>query len=295
MKVATIGFFDGVHKGHQFLIRQVVEEAHRRDASSLVVTFVNHPRLIVGKSADCKLLTTSEEKLQLLRQQGIDEVNCTEFTEETARMSAREFMQKRLKGQLGIDVLVIGYDHRFGHNREDGFEDYVRYGKEIGIDVVQASAFAEHSIPVSSSSIRDALNRGDVVMANHLLGYSFFVEGKVVNGYHIGHRIGYPTANVDVSEVKLLPRNGVYYVDVEVDGCHYPGMLNIGNCPTFGCRKKSVEVNLLDFDGDLYDKEVTLRFIEHLRDEQKFEDEEMLKAQIAHDEEEIRRLMKLER
>lgn len=291
MKVATIGFFDGVHKGHQFLIKQVVEEAQRRNASSLVVTFVNHPRMIVSKSADCKLLTTSEEKFQLLRQQGIDEVDCTEFTEETSRMSAREFMQTRLKEQLGIDVLVIGYDHRFGHNREDGFEDYVRYGKEIGIEVIQATAFAEQSVPVSSSSIRDALNKGDVVEANNLLGYRFFVEGKVVNGHHVGRRIGYPTANIDVSDTKLLPRNGVYYVEVEVEGQHYPGMLNIGNCPTFGCRNKSVEVNLLDFEGDLYNKEVTLRFVEHLRDEQKFEDEEMLKRQIAHDESEIRKLI----
>jgi len=284
-KVATIGFFDGVHKGHQFLLRQVTEEASRRDAIPVVVTFANHPRTVVVKGTKLQLLTTCMEKEELLHEFGIKEVNILEFTDELARQSAYEFMRYTLHEMIGVDVLVIGYDHRFGHNRSEGFNEYVRYGKEIGIEVVQAKAFRENYITVSSSLIRDELLQGRVADIPQYLGYNYFIEGVVVNGFQVGRKIGYPTANILVDEDKLIPCDGVYAVKAMVGDKQYGGMLNIGCRPTFDNGKRSIEVNLFDFDADIYSEHIRIYFIDFLRHEQKFSTVEAFITQLAKDRE----------
>ena len=295
MKVATIGFFDGVHKGHQFLIHQVVEEAERLGGVSVCVTFANHPRSVVeqmkGHQFSIQLLTTQDEKVMMLKRMGIQEVSLLEFTPEIAMMSAYDFMSEVLKGQMGVDVLVIGYDHRFGHNRLEGFDDYVRYGKEIGIRIVQAQAFEENHITVSSSLIREMLLQGRVADSRKLLGYDYFVEGVVVNGFKVGRRIGYPTANVEVAPEKLIPCDGVYAVRVELEGRMFGGMLNIGWRPTFSGNKRTIEVNLFDFGGNIYSEQITIHFEDFLRQEQKFDSPEALIQQLAIDEQKAREFL----
>lgn len=301
MKVATIGFFDGVHKGHQFLIHQVVEEAERIGGTSVCVTFANHPRSVVEQMQDrqfsIQLLTTQEEKVKLLRQMGIQEVSLLEFTPEIAMMSAYDFMKQVLKQQMDVGVLVIGYDHRFGHNRSEGFDDYMRYGKEIGIQIVQAKAYAENHITVSSSLIRETLLQGCVAESRKLLGYDYFIEGIVVDGFKVGRRIGYPTANIEVDPDKLIPCDGVYAVKVDVGGERLEasgeigGMLNIGWRPTFCGNKRTIEVNLFDFEGNIYSEHITIRFVDFLRPEQRFASPEALTQQLAIDEQKARAIL----
>jgi len=209
--VATIGFFDGVHQGHRYLIRQVMDEAKTRGMKPLVVTFPTHPRKVLHSDYQPNLLTTCDEKVALLKAAGVDDVALMEFTYELSLMTAREFMQK-LRDDYSVGVLVIGYDHKFGHNREEGFDDYVRYGKELGIDVVQA--LKEPEGKYSSTVARNALLEGDIATANTVLGYPYFIEGCVVKGFHVGTKIGYPTANISLPDDKLVPKNGVYQVRV---------------------------------------------------------------------------------
>lgn len=295
MKVATIGFFDGVHKGHQFLIHQVVEEAERLGGVSVCVTFANHPHSVVeqmkGNSFAMKLLTTQDEKVMMLRRLGIQEVSLLEFTPEIAMMSAYDFMSQVLKREMGVGVLVIGYDHRFGHNRSEGFNDYVRYGEEIGIRIVQAKAYEEDCITVSSSLIREMLLQGRVADSRRLLGYDYFVEGVVVNGFHVGRRIGYPTANIEVASDKLVPCDGVYAVRVDVDGVIYGGMLNIGWRPTFNGNHRTIEVHLFDFDSNIYSEHIRIYFIDFIRPEQRFDSPEALVSQLAEDEQQAHRVL----
>lgn len=295
MKVATIGFFDGVHKGHQYLIRQVVEEAECIGGTPVCVTFANHPRSVVeqmkGNSFAMKLLTTQEEKVMMLKGLGIQEVSLLEFTPEIAMMSAYDFMSQVLKREMGVGVLVIGYDHRFGHNRSEGFDDYVRYREEIGIRIVQAQAYEEDGITVSSSLIREMLQQGRIADSRQLLGYDYFLEGVVVNGFHVGRRIGYPTANVEVASDKLVPCDGVYAVRVDVDGVIYGGMLNIGWRPTFNGNHRTIEVHLFDFDSNIYSEHIRIYFIDFIRPERRFDSPEALVSQLAEDEQQARKVL----
>lgn len=295
MKVATIGFFDGVHKGHQFLIHQVVEEAERVGGTSVCVTFANHPRSVVEQMKDrqfsIQLLTTQDEKVKLLKHMGIQEVSLLEFTPEIAMMSAYDFMKQVLKQKMDVGVLVIGYDHRFGHNRSEGFDDYVRYGKEIGIRIVQAQVYTENHITISSSLIRETLLQGHVADTRELLGYDYFIEGIVVNGFKVGRRIGYPTANIDVTPDKLIPCDGVYAVKVNLEGQTFGGMLNIGWRPTFSGNQHTIEVNLFDFDENIYSEHITIHFVDFLRPEQKFDSPEALTQQLAIDEQKAREIL----
>lgn len=302
MKVATIGFFDGVHKGHQFLIRQVVEEAERMGTASMAVTFANHPRTVVeqmkGEGSEMKLLTTRDEKVAMLKKLGIQEVRMLEFTSEMALMTAREFMSRVLKQEMDVGVLVIGYDHRFGHNRSEGFDDYVRYGEEIGIKVIQAKVYEEADIIVSSSLIRETLQQGRIADCRRLLGYDYSIKGIVVNGFRVGRTIGYPTANVQVASDKLVPRDGVYAVKVEVPSHLSPltshcfdGMLNIGWRPTFNGNCHTIEVHLFDFDANIYSEQIVIHFIDFIRPEQKFDSPDALVCQLAEDEKKAKALL----
>lgn len=291
VKVATIGFFDGVHCGHQYLIRQVMDEAERRGGIPVAITFSNHPRSVLCSDTEVKLLSTCAEKERLLRHYGIHEVKMLRFTKSLARQSARDFMLQTLHKEMGVDVLVIGYDHRFGCDRLDGFDDYVRYGKEMGIEVVRAQAFEQNHITVSSSLIRSELLQGMVTDAKKLLGYEYSIGGVVTGGFQIGRRIGYPTANIMVDNEKLIPCDGVYAVRVLVDGTMYGGMLNIGCRPTFDNGKRSVEVNLFDFHGDIYDERIRAYFVAFMRHEKKFATVDEFVTQLSHDEQQARELL----
>lgn len=287
-KVATIGFFDGVHRGHQHLLRQVLEVAHQRHMASLVVTFFQQPRHVVTHETDrFFLLTTTNEKLHLLQQAGIDHCEVMEFTPELALMTAHDFMQL-LHDKYGVSALVIGYDHRFGHNRSEGFDDYVRYGKQLGIEVLQATQFPA----VSSTKIRELLLEGDLEAANQILGYRYILEGQVVSGFHIGHTMGFPTANLQVAPEKLIPADGVYAVMVELDGEQHQGMLNIGTRPTLAnSDERSIEVHIFDFHDNIYDKELRLSLVKRTRGEVKFASKEQLILQLQQDAAEIKTIL----
>lgn len=292
--VATIGFFDGVHAGHRFLISQVCAEASRRNSLSAVVTFGKHPRQVMQSDYCPSLLTSPEEKLRLLEQTGIDVCILLEFTPELSQLTALEFMAL-LHDRFQVSCLVIGYDHRFGHNRSEGFDDYCRYGRQLGISVLQASAYTDQAARVSSSMIRHALLSGDVRLANRCLGYSYFLEGTVVGGRRNGRKIGFPTANLQVSAPgKLIPSNGVYAVRVESDGIVYGGMLNIGVRPTFhNGPDRSLEVHIFDFSSDIYGKTLRVCFLDFIRPERKFDGIDELIRQLQSDALQIRALLSL--
>ena len=283
--VCTIGFFDGVHRGHQCLIQQVWEEARRRDARSLLITFDRHPRAVFAPSSVPALLTTAEEKMHLLRQTGVDDIHVLPFDRAMAALTAREFMQQVLKEQLGVGTLVIGYDHHFGRPVGDGFQDYCAYGREMGIDVVLARELEEEH--VSSSAIRRALEAGDVGLAAHLLGRPYTWTGRVVHGHAVGRQLGFPTANLQATEpAKLLPARGAYAVYIDDSGLmtHQSAMLNIGHRPTLdNGSDTSVEAHIFDYEGDLYGQTLTLSFIARLREEQTFDNEEALAHQLQID------------
>lgn len=282
--VATIGFFDGVHLGHRFLIEQVREAATARGLASSVVTFPVHPRKVMQSGFNPELLTTCDEKVALLADTGIDYCIMLDFTLDLAQLSARQFMEI-LKKYYRIQALVIGHDHRFGHNRSEGFEDYVRYGQEQGIEVILAQAYSNKDITVSSSVIRRLLLEGDISEAAACLGYHFFLNGTVVEGYHVGHKIGYPTANLRVSDPeKLIPADGVYAVYVFLGERKYKGMLSIGYRPTLNNgTDRSIEVHIFHFDEDIYNQPMRISFVRRTRSELKFDSIEELIEQLHKD------------
>lgn len=292
-KVATIGFFDGVHRGHRFLIGQVRAMAAERRCASAVVTFPVHPRKVMQPEFCPQLLTTCREKEELLAATGVDYCLMLDFTSELACCSAHDFMAL-LKKRYQIQALVIGYDHRFGHNRSEGFDDYVRYGAELGMEVLPASAYyCEDGGEVSSSCIRRLLSVGNVSGAARGLGYDYFLQGTVVSGYRVGHTLGFPTANLRVDEAdKLVPADGVYAVRVTVDGCQYGGMLSIGYRPTLdNGPDRSIEVYIFDFQADIYNHPLRLSFARRIRDELKFASVDELVAQLHKDEAVARQLL----
>ncbi len=290
--VATIGSFDGVHRGHRSLLAQVRSIADERGMRAVVVTFAASPKRVLGMSGAPQLNTT-EERAALLRQVGMDKVAMLDFTPEMAAMSACDFMQQVLKDRLHIAVLVIGYDHRFGRGRSEGFDDYVRYGEEMGIEVVRGEACTDKGEPISSTRIRHLLAVGNVEEATCLLGYQYMLQGEVVDGYKEGRKMGFPTANLrPLSADKVIPADGVYAVRVSVNDVYYKGMLNIGYRPTLNNgRERSIEVHILDFEGSLYGKTVTVEFTHRLREERTFANVEELIAQLRKDEEKVRELL----
>lgn len=291
--VATIGFFDGVHRGHRFLIDCVIEEAQRSGMSSAVITFDRHPREVLQTDYQPDLLSTVDEKLLLLSKTHVDNTVVLHFDASLAALTAHDFMRDVLQGELKVRKLIIGYDNRFGHNRSEGFDDYVRYGKELGIEVIRADAFLPDDVRVSSSVIRTCLREGRVEEANRLLGYDYTIESRIVSGYQNGRKMGFPTANLDVTRCQqLLPASGVYAVLVRLkDSVGWKrGMMNIGHRPTFNGTTTSMEVNLFNFSGDLYGQELLVSFISKIRDEHKFDSLEALAQQLKHDKDNINRL-----
>ena len=290
--VATIGFFDGVHLGHRHLINQVKMAASLNGWCSSIITFPVHPRQVIQSDYQPSLLSSPEEKIELLASTGIDNCILLPFTRELSQLTAWEFMQL-LYDQYKVRMLVIGYDHRFGHNRAETFEDYCRYGRELGIHIMQATAYTQEQDKVSSSVIRRALLSGEVSTATKYLGYPYFMQGTIVSGYQVGRKIGFPTANLQVDfPNKLIPAIGVYAVRVSVNGQSYRGMLNIGHRPTLNNGTNlSIEVHILDFEGDIYNQPMRIEFIDFLRPEAKFNSVEELTLQIQKDKEKATKIL----
>lgn len=282
---ATIGFFDGVHLGHRFLIDQLKKVADERGLPSAVITFRTHPRAVLHADYQPKLLNTWEEKLAQLATTGVDYCLVLDFTLELSRFSAAEFITKILAEAFRVKALLIGYDHRFGHDRAEGFDQYVVYGKALGMDVIQALPYDNGQTKVSSSEVRRLLAEGEVKQASVLLSYPYSLKGKIVKGHQVGRTIGFPTANLSVEDSrKILPGNGVYAVWAVLSGKRYKGMLSIGNRPTLDDgNSQSIEVYLLDFSGDLYGKEIEVSFVSKIRDNRKFPSLLALKSQLEQD------------
>ena len=286
-QVATIGFFDGVHRGHCSLLSQVVRQAAQRNRQSTVVTFDIHPRQFVNPDFQPLLLTTLDEKLQLLSLQGIDRVAVLHFDEQMASLSAPDFMSVVLSRQLNVNTLVLGYDSRFGHGRTAGFADYEAYGHSMGIDVLRATPLlSDDGTPVSSSLVRNLLLSGNIAQANDALGRRYSLTGNVVDGFHEGRRLGFPTANLALADrQRLVPGRGVYAVWAELAGYSepMPAMMNIGTRPTYNGSSQTLEVHIIGYEGDLYGQDITVTFAEHIRSEQPFDSPSALASQLQLD------------
>lgn len=287
--VATLGFFDGVHVGHRHLISQVKAEAGRLGLPSAVITFPVHPRKVLQADYQPKLLCGYEEKLEQLATTEVDYCISLPFTTELSRLTAREFITDVLTERIGVHTFLVGYDHRFGHNREEGVDAYLSYGNSVGMNVIQATELRVEGENVSSSRIRRLLMSGEILQANRLLSYNYTLSGKIVEGYQVGRTIGFPTANVKAWEkYKVVPLFGVYAVRVHFRGETHGGMLYIGTRPTLqNGTEISVEVNIFDFNEDLYNESLTVEFIDFIRGDEKFGSIRQLVEQIHRDKENV--------
>lgn len=286
--VATIGFFDGVHKGHLFLIEQVCRLAKAQQSAAMLITFRRHPRQVMQTQYRPQLLSTLDEKCHLLSQTSADYCAILDFTKAMSELTARDFMEQVLKKQLNVKTLVIGYDHRFGHNRSEGFTDYVQYGQAMGMDVIKAEAMLIGEIAVSSSVIRTFLTGGEVEMAAKCLSRPYALEGTVVPGFQEGRKLGFPTANIAVNDpLKLIPGRGVYAARITLPehSATYMGMVNIGIRPTMEnqIEHETIETHVLDYQGDLYGQHLKIEFLKRLRDERKFRSKADLTKQLETD------------
>ena len=289
-QVATIGFFDGVHLGHRYLIDQL--QAGNGE-ESLVITFDRHPLALLHPELHPQVLSSLDVKLLLLSYTNADNVAVLHFDTAMAALSARDFMRLVLRDRLHVRRLILGYDNRFGRRgegSEDCFEDYVAYGEELGIDVQRAAEWTRDGEKISSSVIRRYLREGDIQRANTALGYEYIVVGQVVKGFQEGRKMGFPTANLDTSEWgQLVPAPGVYAVMVRQKNAMLWqwGMMNIGTRPTFDGHEQTLEINILDFDGDLYGETLLVKFIQRIREERRFSSHESLAEQLERDREQV--------
>jgi len=286
--VVTLGSFDGVHKGHLKVLSRLKEIAQKTGGESVILTFSPHPRQVLYPDEQMvQLLNTKEEKIALLEKAGVDNIIFYPFTKEFSKMSYSEFVKDVLIGELGMKYLVVGYDHRFGSNREGDFSQLSELSKELGFAIEKEEAFNLHDVNISSTKIRNALSIGDVKVAREYLGYNYCLEGTVVDGQKLGRKIGFPTANIDILDKdKLIPASGVYAVLVEIDGKEYQGMLNMGMRPTVSNASNfNIEVNIFSFHKEIYGEKVKVSFVDRIRGERKFDNLEELKAQLAEDKE----------
>lgn len=283
--VATLGFFDGVHQGHRYLIDELQSIADKKRMPSLLLSFWPHPRKVLHSDYCPQLLSTEEEKADLLHNSAADKVELLPFTAEMAQMSAREFMEKILRDRYHVRCLLMGHDHRFGKNgRSESFEDFQRYGQELGIEVLRADSYYQDNELISSSYIRRCLQEANLEAANKALGYRYFMHGKVTKGFGNGKKLGFPTANLQVDENKLIPANGVYAVKVDFCGQPYRAMLNIGSRPTMqNGSQRSIEVHLMDFNQEIYQENLRIEFVAYLREEQAFASVQDLQTQLEKD------------
>ncbi len=286
--IVTTGTFDGVHLGHQKIINRLKDAAKEENGETVLLTFSPHPRMVLfPDDNELKLLNTPSEKIELLEKYGVDHLIIYPFTKEFSRLTSIEFVRNILVNKIQTKRLIIGYNHHFGRNREGSFEHLKEYGPLYGFDVEEIPAKDIDHIQISSTKIRNALFTGDVKTATVYLGHDYTLTGTVVKGRQLGRTIGYPTANLEITDkYKLIPGDGVYAVKIKHKGEVYGGMLNIGNNPTIEGKGKSIEVNIFNFDKTIYGDETTIYFIERLRDEVKFNNLEELKEQLAKDKKE---------
>lgn len=285
---AAVGFFDGLHRGHSYLIEELKKEAARRKQCSMIVTFLEHPQKILRPEDPVAILTTFPEKLNLLQESGVDYCVVLEFTKEMAMLSARSFLQDILARKLSVATLLVGHDHRFGCNREDGLDAYVIYGKEVGMELLGADCCCvSQEVETKSSSIRRLLQQGQLLEAQNLLGRPYSMMGEVIHGQKLGRRIGFPTANLQLDSAdKLIPAPGVYAVRAYLKNQIRWGMMNIGYRPTVDSGQSlSLEVNLFDFDQDIYGQYMRVELLQRVRSERKFDSLDALVAQLHKDRE----------
>ncbi len=284
--VATVGMFDGVHKGHRHILKLLRAEAERRGLEPCVVTFDTHPRIVLGKTGDdFRLLTTTEERIELLKESGIEHVEVLHFDKETASLSACDFLRCQLATKLHAQALVMGYDNAFGNKQRNDFSQLETVAQELGIVLIHDEALYDEETPISSTQIRKALGNGDMERANRMLGYIFHVEGEVVRGKQVGRKMGFPTANIAISDPwKAIPANGVYAIKASSpSGGSWDGMANLGPQPTFEGNSNVLEVHLFDMHEDLYDQTLNVQFISKIRDIKCFDTMEALTLQLEQD------------
>lgn len=283
--VVTIGTFDGVHIGHQKIISRLVDIAKTNDLQALVLTFFPHPRMVVQKDSDIKLINTIDEKAAQLQELGVDHLVVKEFTKSFSRLTALEYVRDVLVNKLKVKHIIVGYDHHFGRNRTATIDDLIEFGKFYDFEVTQIDAQEIGDVAVSSTKIRTALHEGKMKIANQFLGYDFMLTGIVVKGKGLGSNLNFPTANIYIEEsYKLIPKEGVYLVQSNLNGHQTYGMMNIGKNPTVSQDNKThIEVHFFDFDGDLYGKTLKIELLDHLRSEIKFPNIDALKEQLEND------------
>lgn len=282
--VVTIGTFDGVHIGHQKIIKKLTKKALEEHLISVVLTFFPHPRMVLQQNPNIEMLNTITERKEILSDLDLDYIYVKEFTKEFADLSARDFVKSILVDTLHAKYVIIGYDHQFGKNRSANIDDLKRFGAEFGFQVEEIPAQDVDDVAVSSTKIRTALKTGDITTANSFLGYNYYINGTVVRGKGFGKKMEFPTANINVPDTyKLIPENGVYVISSIYQGQVIYGMMNIGVNPTFEADKKTIEAHFFDFDKDLYGERLKIVFLDRLRDEHKFESVEALIAQLRQD------------
>ena len=283
-KIITVGTFDGVHIGHKKILDRVVNLAQTNNLRPTVLTLFPHPRMVLQKSDDIKLLNTIEERIEILKNCGITDVIVKEFNEAFANLSAEEYVKQILVDELNTKQIVIGYDHHFGKNRTANITDLKRFAEKYNFKVEEISAQDIADVTVSSTKIRKALEAGKVSVANAYLGYNYFINGEVIKGKGLGRTLEFPTANINIKEsYKLIPADGVYVVRSTFENATIYGMMNIGTNPTVDGKTRSIEVNFFNFNKDIYGQSLRIEFLKWIRSEQKFENLDALKTQLNED------------
>ena len=292
--VVTSGTYDGVHKGHQKILQRMIEVAESEGGETVLISFWPHPRMVLNNDPGfLKLLNTMDEKQELLRNIGINHLILIPFTLEFAQTSSTDFIKNILVDAIGTKKLIIGYNHRFGKNREGSFDNLVKDSAKYGFEVEEIPKHEIDDLGISSTIIRRSLINGDIPTANRYLGHPFSINGLVIHGDKLGKTIGFPTANLQIEEAyKLIPGDGVYAVKVKVKGKEYNGMLNIGNRPTVDGTNRKIEVHILGFDNDIYQEIISIAFVKKIRDEKKFESLDHLKDQLEKDKKTITEILK---
>ncbi|WP_282079595.1 bifunctional riboflavin kinase/FAD synthetase [Aquimarina algiphila] len=283
--VVTIGTFDGVHIGHKKIIDRLIESAQKNGLDSVILTFFPHPRMVLQQDSNIKLINTIDERIQILEKTRLTSLVIHPFTQEFSRLTAGEYVQQMLVDRLNVRHVIIGYDHRFGRNRNSNITDLASYGIQNDFTVEEISKQDIDDVAVSSTKIREALLQGDITRANTFLGYEYMLTGIVVKGKELGRKLNYPTANLYIEEkYKLIPKNGVYIVKSEIDGTIRFGMMNIGTNPTVNGTQQSIETHFFDASFNLYDKKIQIQMLKRIRDEKKFDSIEQLQEAMQQDE-----------
>lgn len=288
--IATIGTFDGIHIGHQKILNSLARFAKENSLKSVVITFDPHPRKIINKKNSIELINTIEEKKEKLKTLGIDYLIVQKFDEKFSETEANKFVEI-LKNNINIEKLIVGYDHRFGKNRNADINDLKKYGKELNFEVIEIDALEIEEVNISSTKIRSAIKDGNIRLANSYLGYNFFLSGEVVKGHSRGKELGFPTANLKIDEDKIIPKNGVYLVKSKIDHQDIYGMMNIGYNPTFNNKSKKIETHFFNLNKNLYGKIIKIELLEYIREEKRFETVDDLIQRLKLDREKCLKLI----